>query len=79
MAHKLLPILCVSTFRSQPLPKCITWSRHDGAGSQGHRHDWESATVVFKEDSPGVNMFHRDVRQDFFTPSLELEPLLILS
>lgn len=33
---------------------------HDGAGSEGHRHDWESATVVLRQDPGGKDMWHRD-------------------
>ncbi|KAL8722891.1 MAG: hypothetical protein Q9181_007403 [Wetmoreana brouardii] len=33
---------------------------HDGAGSQSHKHDWEGATVVLREDSPRSDMWHRE-------------------
>ena len=35
---------------------------HDGVILEGHRHDWEGVTVVFKKDSSGVDWWHRDVR-----------------
>ncbi|KAI9665184.1 MAG: hypothetical protein M1831_002194 [Alyxoria varia] len=53
----------ITTEQCNPGEWRITYSLyyvHDGAGSQGHKHDWESATVVFKEDAPGSNMFRRD-------------------
>ncbi|KAI9676164.1 MAG: hypothetical protein M1817_000909 [Caeruleum heppii] len=33
---------------------------HDGAASAGHKHDWESATVQWKRDQPGLDEWHRD-------------------
>lgn len=32
---------------------------HDGVIFEGHRHDWEGVTVVFKKDPSGVDWWHR--------------------
>lgn len=34
---------------------------HDGVILEGHRHDWEGVTVVFKMDPSGADWWHRDV------------------
>lgn len=34
---------------------------HDGVIFEGHRHDWEGVTVVFKKDPSGVDWWHRQV------------------
>lgn len=34
---------------------------HDGVVLEGHRHDWEGVTVVFKQDPSGVDWWHRQV------------------
>ena len=34
---------------------------HDGVLLEGHRHDWEGVTVVFKRDPSGADWWHRDV------------------
>ncbi|MCJ1427845.1 hypothetical protein MMC29_005751 [Sticta canariensis] len=33
---------------------------HDGVLLEGHRHDWEGVTVVFKRDDSGDDLWHRD-------------------
>ncbi|MCJ1430265.1 hypothetical protein MMC29_008182, partial [Sticta canariensis] len=33
---------------------------HDGVLLEGHRHDWEGVTVVFKRDPTGADWWHRD-------------------
>ena len=34
---------------------------HDGVILEGHRHDWEGVTPVFKQDASGVDWWQRDV------------------
>ncbi|KAG8534388.1 uncharacterized protein KY384_001233 [Bacidia gigantensis] len=33
---------------------------HDGVMLEGHKHDWEGATVVFKKDPSGADWWYRD-------------------
>ncbi|KAL9633652.1 MAG: hypothetical protein Q9164_004574 [Protoblastenia rupestris] len=56
-------VYCGETWRiTYSIYYVVIGHSHDGAEGpgRGHKHDWESATVVFKQNKGGADLWHRD-------------------